>query len=385
MIQNVKLKHFVLLMMAVLTGLMIWPGCAEEPSPPAPKKTGYLYVGLVAPKSGPLTGLGESMIRGAELAVDAANEQRGEGVRPVKLMIEDELRPEPDRKRLAIDPRLMVFVGFLTEKALDESREVYIRAEKPVILPVVTSARAPEQAPGIYHRMVASDDRQAASLAEFARDELKVKSVLIVHDGSDYGNRTTAAFQKVLGTGESISVEDVSYPETPDDLAKLADRVAADPPGAVFLAMYAPKAVNVAQALSAKETKTVFLGTSVLGQNDTLPLLERLSEKFYLALPMNPLKPSDSAAALVKQYEGKYHRAPNWISFTTYDAVGLAVAAMREVGDEPGEVNRYLSGLADGNRSYDGVTGTYRFGPQGQGLGPVYIVRAESSLLGRLP
>jgi hypothetical protein len=38
MIQNVKLKHFVLLMMAVLTGLMIWPGCAEEPPPPAPKK-----------------------------------------------------------------------------------------------------------------------------------------------------------------------------------------------------------------------------------------------------------------------------------------------------------------------------------------------------------
>jgi ABC-type branched-subunit amino acid transport system substrate-binding protein len=61
-------------------------------------------VGLVAPKSGPLTGLGESMIRGAELAVDAANEQRGEGVRPVKLMIEDELRPEPGPKETGHRP-----------------------------------------------------------------------------------------------------------------------------------------------------------------------------------------------------------------------------------------------------------------------------------------
>jgi ABC-type branched-subunit amino acid transport system substrate-binding protein len=180
-------------------------------------------------------------------------------------------------------------------------------------------------------------------------------------------------------------VEDVSYPETEDGLSKLVDRIASKPPDAVFLAMYTPKAVNVVQALGVKKAKTVFLGTSVLGQNDTLPLLERLSEKIYLALPLNPLEPTETAAALIKRYEGKYHRAPNWISLVTYDAVSLAVKALREVGDDPGEVNRYLTGLAGEGKSWDGLAGTYGFAPQGQGLGPVYIVRSEASLISRLP
>lgn len=379
------LKKAILLMMAVLAGAVVAAGCSDDPPPPEPPKTGYLYIGLVTPKSGPLAGLGESMIRGAELAVDAANEDKAEGVRPVKLLIEDEAGQLPDQKRLANDPRVTVFVGYFTERALDQSRELLIRTGKPVILPVLTSQRAPEQAPGMFHRLVASDDRQAAELAMFARDKLKAKSVMIVHDNSDYGSRTTAAFKEALKTGDAVAVEDVPYPETDDALVKLADRVAANPPGAVFLAMFAPKAINVAQALAAKQAKTVFLGTSVLGQNDTLPLLERLSEKSYLALPMNPLEPSEKAVAVIKKFEGKYHRAPNWISMVAYDATGLAVAALRQVGDEPAKVKKYLNDLADEGRSWEGVSGTYRFGPHGQGVGPVYIVRAESSLLGRLP
>jgi hypothetical protein len=120
----------------------------------------------------------------------------------------------------------MVFVGFLTEKALDESREVYIRTEKPVILPVVTSARAPEQAPGIYHRMVASDDRQAASLAEFARDELKVKSVLIVPRRIGLWEPDHGGVSKSFGDRRKHFRGRRIISRNPDDLAKLADRVA---------------------------------------------------------------------------------------------------------------------------------------------------------------
>ena len=379
------LKKAIVLIMVILTGAFAATACTDDPPPPELPKTGYLYIGLVAPKSGPLAGLGESMIRGAQLAVDAANKDKAKGVRPVKLLIEDEIGKIPDQKRLANDPRVAVFVGYLTERALDQSREIYTRTGKPVILPVLTSQRVPEQAPGMFNRLIASDDRQAAELSVFARDTLKAKSVLIVHDNSDYGSRTTAAFQEALKTGNAVAVEDVLYPENEDDLVKLADRVAANPPDAVFLAMFAPKAINVVQALAAKQAKTVFLGTSVLGQNDTLPLLERLSEKSYLALPMNPLEPSEKSAAVIKEFEGKYHRAPNWISMVTYDATGLAVEALRQVGDEPAQVKKYLNDLAGAGRSWEGVAGTYRFGPQGQGVGPVYIVRAESSLLGRLP
>lgn len=359
-------------------------GCGEDPPPPPPEKTGFLYVGLVVPQSGPLKEIGTSMIRGAEMAVGEVNAEKGRK-RKVKLLLEDETKRAPDTKRLGCDPRVAIMVGHVTEKSLAGSRDMYVECGRPVLLPIISSNRAPALGGGFFFQMMVSDLDQASVLAEFARKELGADNAMIIHEDSDYGRSLSEVFgtkfQQAGGNGPTI----ISYPEDPQALLDLASRAAEEKPDVVFLAMHSRPAVYAAQALARAEIKPAFLGTHALALADAAALLGGISDKFYVTLPYNPLDPGKSAAVIIKEFGEKHHRAPDWTTLLTYEAVKLAVTALDKAGDDPKKVKSYLNGLSGSEKSYKGRIGDFYFIPGGKGSVPVSVVPLNSSLIGRVP
>ena len=174
-------------------------------------------------------------------------------------------------------------------------------------------------------------------------------------------------------------------PDQPEELLSLAEKVGAEKPEVVFLALHARPAIYVAQALTKSGSKFTLLGTQSLALDDTVAALNRLTERAYLTLPVDPDRLGEKAQALSKEYEARYHSYPNWLTFLSYDAVSLAVAALDRAGEKPKRLCTYLDQINSWDRAFQGVSGDYCFAPHGQGMGPIKMVKVQPSLLGKVP
>lgn len=374
------------LLCLIFTLLLALAGCEEKP-PPQPEKHGFLHLGLVIPQSGPLEPWGRSLARGAAMAVEKANTGRRDGQRLFKLLLEDEANAAviPEPKRLANDPRVPIIIGHLTERSLVKAAGLYLKSGRPVLVPVLSGADIPPLGQGLFYRLMASDPAQTQALAEFAREKLKVKRVLVIHEDSKSGRFLSDTFSKVLKKDSGAEIRQAIYPEDPDALLKLAEDAAAQKTDAVFLAVHARPAVYLAQALNKAGLKTVLLGTHALALTGAVSLLERLSKQALVSLPFNPLAPSEAGQAFSKAFEAKYHCFPDWLSVLAYDAVTLAMEAVDRAGEEPEKIKARLDQISAPEKAFHGLAGDYYFRSQGQGIGPVYIVKVTPALLGHLP
>lgn len=379
-------------LMAVLTaGLMICPGCGSDEPAPKIEKTGYMYIGLVAPQSGPLKELGQDMVEGARMAVLDINKSRS-GKRPVKVLFEDETQTKERRQLLAHDPRVAILAGHLLEKSLKDRQETYIQAQKPLILPIIGTDKAPDLGGGLFFRLPASDLDQARSLAGYAVEKLHPQNVLIVFEDSNFGRGLSQSFSKGLEAESKIRITEYPYPTVTEGqpaeaegLAELAQKTAALNPDLIFLALHARQALFLAQTLSKKEVKAAFMGTYTLALNDAASFLSRLNNNIYISLPFDSSAATEGAKIFIKKYQAIHRQSPNWLTILTYDAVNLAAQALDQAGDEPVPLKQYLDSLNNSQKSFPGLAGQYYFKPQGRGLGPVYIVPLTLSLSGRLP
>ena len=117
----------ILLIIAAAVAVLFYMFIGDTPQPASPiEKTGYLYVGLVAPSSGPAVEYGRAMIRGAEMAAEDFNASHRDGQRPVKLIFENEAALESGSPQLVRDNRVAMVVGHLTERSLAAVRDEYL-------------------------------------------------------------------------------------------------------------------------------------------------------------------------------------------------------------------------------------------------------------------
>ncbi|MBW2621771.1 MAG: amino acid ABC transporter substrate-binding protein, partial [Deltaproteobacteria bacterium] len=165
--------RFYTLSLGILCLLIALIGCGNNEIP-ALENRGYVYIGLVIPRSGPLAEYGETIIRGAHLAVEAINEKGGVRSRPIKLLIRDEMdyKSDPGFGGLPKDPRVSVIIGHLLESAFQAARVPYLQSRHPVLLPFLSGDDVSRSGSGLFFRLIASDSAQARALAWFPRDTL---------------------------------------------------------------------------------------------------------------------------------------------------------------------------------------------------------------------
>ena len=388
---TVKTVLLLILALAAVGLFLLWLEGPEEPKigpkPRPPDKRPLLYLGLVAPRTGLLSPLGQGLIQGARMAVEAANADPAGRARPVRLLIEDEAASNllPPDQRLAKDPRVSVFIGHLMERSLEETKDLYIRSGRPVLLPVLSSSDVSFLGRGWFYRLMSSDSAQAHALAEFARSRLAAVKALVIHEDSKYGRTAAEAFASGLRQGQAGEARLEVYPERPEDLLELSTRAVKSAPDVVFLAVHARPAVYLVQSLAQAGLKTTLLGTHALALSDVVPILERLSKRVFVCLPFDPEHSGPRGRAFTKEYETRRHRFPSWLSALSHDAAALAVKAADWAGGRPERIKLYLDRLDSPRKAFQGVAGGYYFKAGGQGVGPVYIVRVSPGLVSRLP
>lgn len=391
---------FVPILLLCLASVVFLTACGEEPekpsetpsTPPKPakvEKAGPIYVGLMIPQSGPLAAVGGNMVLAAEKAVKEANEERKQAgeKRMLELAVQDEdrLNDVPKEKRFAADKNVAVVVGHLYEKSLKDLRSEYIEAGLPVILPVIGSVEAVNMGDGYFFSTMPDDETEAAALAEFAEKKLTAKNILIVYDESKYGEKLNDSFKAAFSKDQGAVLVSMAFPDEPEKLLELSEKAKAMEPDAIFLALHAQPAIYIAQALHRAEVKAPILGTHAIAMMDTVAVLERGSEAVYISLPLDYKNADIKAAEFIKKWEADLHTPPDWPAVKTYDAVKLATRALKDSKVDRERTKAFFDNLSQQTEPVEGLAGMYAFKSKGLCSGPVYIVKADSSLFGRIP
>ena len=325
---------------------------------------------------GPMTGsgaaFGEMIKMGAQLKADEINAAGGIDGRKVVLSIEDDKGAPSEAasvaRKVAADKSVCLVIGHFNSACSNTAKSEYNRKGVIQFSPGSTNVSVCVGSPWTFRNLY-RDDYQGTFLAEYAQSVLGLQKVAIFYDDDDYGKGLMQSFKKRADEIGLSAVEPIAYMrERTQDFKPLVSRVKDSGIDGIFVS-----GLHNEAALIAKTTVTdLGLKVSLLGGDGVMsPELIKLAgpaaEGMYVSTPFlfNTGNDSEAAKTFLAKFEKKYETAPDTWAALTYDAVGMALAAVGEVGTDREKLKGWFAGCTTADKGYQGVTGNTYFDSEG--------------------
>ncbi len=180
-------------------------------------ETVEVKIGIGAPLTAGAVALGEGMQRGAELAISQANESeaaKAAGIKFVGVPGDDQGDPTKGgnvANTFASDPALVGVMGHLNSGVSIPASKIYNRAKIVQVSPASTNPQLTLQGLDNVFRVCTIDSVQGPAGADYAYNDLGLKSAYVIDDSTPYGEGLASEFAKqfaanggkVLGTAKT--------------------------------------------------------------------------------------------------------------------------------------------------------------------------------------
>ncbi len=336
----------------LLTSLAL-AGCGGETS---------VQIGAVLPLTGDFQLYGQSIEKGIQLAFERLLQQETEV--QYKLSVLDS-ESDPDKaaqfvEQLYIDGATAVIGGVTTPEAL-KAVAVADGASRVLLSP---SASTPELT-GIskyFYRVFVSDAREGTTMANFATQELKVATAVILAKEDAYAQGNREVFETNFERQGGEVLEKIVFPAG-GDFTGLVDRVMTLEPDAVYLAAYADDIAEIIRELRSREFAGRILSTAAFASPEIIEQVGEPAEGVFLTQAgFDTKSEEEQIKSFVDAYREKYGLTPDLYAAHGYDSVLVLAAAIEQSGGEfPSELWSGLRGLRD----FQGVTGMLQFDERG--------------------
>lgn len=357
-------------------------GVGATPPAPAP-----LRLGVALPTAGPNAPWGVPMLQGVQLAVEEVNRRGGAGGRPLETLHADTSDHAPDTpslqraviasyERLLADPLVIAVIGPQTSPESRVAAPLLSRANLATITPSATTfdltdpgLRATFRPGGrtVYFRSIGTDVAQGDAMARFAEKRLGVRRVVVISDGSSFGDRTIRAFERraaqlgiaILGR-RLVNWVGQDYREELRDVARLQ-------PDTLYLGVRAAAGVKLARQILQVLPSVRVLGTETL-YDRAFPLQARPGggEGWYVPHVGPDPAMSPAATAWAARYRTRFGAEPSAYSLTAYTAVMIVADAVERVTRAGRPVTRAsVRDAIQATRLPDAPSGPVSFGPDG--------------------
>ena len=345
------------------------PISAEQPAP--------VRIGAVLSLSGTGRTYGQANRMGLMLAVEEINAAGGVRGRPVELIIRDD-GSEP-RKAMAAAleliqrHRVIAIIGGTTSDVARSIARVCDRNRTIFITPFATH---PEITRGHRYvfRVSFSDVEQARTMAEFARRDLRVRSVVILNNiASIYSSSLSQAFRDQFTQRGGQILRMINYTPDTRDFAQLLRPLQTIPDRPVYI--YLPggilDTIRIVMALRKMQIPVVLLGADTW---DSEELLQRLGpafqEAYYTTLYHPDLRIPENRTFL-QHFRARFQQPPMPDAVAAYDAVQILSRALATVPEWTADTVRDALLHID----YRGPSGQIRFRPSGDALRDVVVLK----------
>jgi branched-chain amino acid transport system substrate-binding protein len=341
---------------------------ATPAAAPASAPEVVVKIGHAAPLTGPQAHLGKDNENGARLAVEDANAKGMEiGGAKVKfdLLGEDD-QADPKQGTLVaqklVDAKVNAMVGHLNSGSTIPASKIYSDAGIPQVSPSATNPKYTLQGFKTAFRVMANDVQQGKVLGAYAVQNLGAKKIAIIDDRTAYGQGVADEMEKGVKAngGQVVGREFTTDKST--DFAAILTKIKAAKPDILFYG-----GMDAQAGPMAKQMKTLGLTTKLLMADggcttEFHKLAGDAADGNYCSLPGVPLDQMPGGTDFKNRYKARFGTEIQLYAPYAYDAVGVAIDAMKRANSV--EPAKYLPELAKTD-GYPGVTAKVQFDEKG--------------------
>ena len=325
---------------------------------------GPIRIAVVVPLSGVHQVYGQAVRQGIDLALD---ELRADPEFPeeIELVVADtQSNPLRAAEKLeeAFDQGALAAIGGITTGEAREMLPVIDRYDRVLLSPTASSPEFTEISRNFY-RICPSDFNAALKMARFARDTLKINSVVVGEMQETKGIQDV--FRELFTEYGGRVLDAIDYPPHTLDHSGTVERIFTLKPQAVYVAGYQAAIGNLIQALRRTGYPGRILTTSAFASTAAIA---RVGEDAVGVVLTQTFFELDSEYAHVqsfgRRYEEKYGEPPDINAAQGYDALRVLATAAAGRLRLRHELRKGLREI----REYPGVTGSIQFSEKGEVL-----------------
>ncbi|MCB9283903.1 MAG: ABC transporter substrate-binding protein [Lewinellaceae bacterium] len=333
-------------------------GCTKD------KQTEPIVLGAIYNLTGGQAALDISSSKGAQLAIQQANEAGGVHDQMLELLLKDGQTNTDTLKAKVLEvleeaPATLAFLG------LSDSDQVLAAAgeaashQRVFMTSGATSPLLPGQIPDYLFLACFGDNVQAAAAAEYAYDTLGAASVSILYDSTDTYTRLlqgyfTTRFEELGGQVNSQNAYSAGSMATAVQAAQAADLI--------FFAALPQDVLPGIQLIRQAGINVPVIGGDSYDEPDVWQGQNQLGEVYFTTHAyLGADNPKPEVQAFRQSYMNAYGgEEPNAFAALGYDAARLLIRAVEHSDSpHPESIRQALTEI----QGFNGVTGTISFGP----------------------
>ena len=374
-----------------LLALLLAPACerSNEPEPQSSDKSpagrAVVTVGAISPFSGDGAPYGKAARTAIDMAVDEVNAQGGIKGAKLAIIYEDD-QGEPKGavsafEKLATVDKVPAILGpFYSGNTLAIAPKANDR--KVVVLTGSATSDNIRTAGEYIFRTCPSNDDQAKTIAEFARNQLKFRTSFVIYRNVDYGVTLRDAF---LESAKDVGLDVLGVEAVPADARDVRaqlTKVRAAGPDFIFAAVHYPEGGALLRQAKELDVSAVVIGTDGGFDPQLLSVAGSAAEgSYWVTIGWGDEKANPAVAMFKRAYQQRYGEQPGVYSGLYYDATHVlarALSAARSI-DGP-SVRQALAGA-----TFQGPTGLTKFDSVGDVDKPFTIYQVANNAFVPVP
>jgi branched-chain amino acid transport system substrate-binding protein len=339
-----------------------------------------LRIGVQLPITGERSSVGRLMQNGLQMALETINgRDPPQGIKLELIWADDESTPEGAVRildKLAADPQVIAVAG--------EINSPFVMAGVPIIdkagLPYLTGGSSPRTtvaSPWIF-RVGANDTLLAGFLTRYLVEDLKLKSIALLHDKTGIHNQRAELVTNVLKEKYQI-VPLVNASWSPGDrtFAAQLEQVKASHAEAILALGETPEGGSFLKQVKASGVQAQVVAQRDFGVKRVLDEAGKAAEDTVILTEYA----SDLQGEATQKWNGAYRRQygvdSNIISAQYYDALML----LAEAAKTPGPTRAGVKSGLEHMKNFPGVVTDYMFDAGRNGVHRFYVSRVTDGRL----
>ncbi|MBI1994304.1 MAG: branched-chain amino acid ABC transporter substrate-binding protein, partial [Deltaproteobacteria bacterium] len=339
-----------------------------------------IKIATQSPLSGEQAAQGEHIKLGAQLAVEeAVKGLKALGFDLVLVPFDDQAKPEVgvvNARNIVADPDILLVVGHFNSGVALPSSDIYKDAMLAMISPANTATEITDRGYPNVNRVCGRDDIQGPVGAKYAAQDLKLKSVYIVHDKTLYGQGVADTFRD---EAKRLGLKILGYEGT-EERANFSPLIipmkARNPDLVYFGGIYHQGGLFLKQTRE-KGVKAAFMGPDGLDSSEMVKIAGRHVIGSYYTTVAGPPDAYPESAAFARRFKQRFGKEVESFGMYGYDAALVGLKAIEQAikdlgGKKP--TRAQVSAAVRKLKNFRGATGPIAFDDKGDPVKAKYFV-----------
>ncbi len=339
-----------------------------------------IKIATQSPLSGEQAAQGEHIKLGAQLAVEEAVKGfKALGFELVFVPFDDQAKPEVgvvNARNIVADPDILLVVGHFNSGVALPSSDIYKDAMLAMISPANTATEITDRGYPNVNRVCGRDDIQGPVGAKYAAQDLKLKSVYVVHDKTLYGQGVADTFRD---EAKRLGLKILGYEGTEEraNFSPLIIPMKARNPDLVYFGGIYHQGGLFLKQMREKGVKAVFMGPDGLDSSEMVKIAGRQAVGSYYTTVAGPPDAYPESAAFAKRFKQRFGKEVESFGMYGYDAALVGLKAIEQAikdlgGKKP--TRAQVSAAVRKLKNFKGATGPIAFDDKGDPVKAKYFV-----------